>query len=74
MRFRTGTRSLKILLYFFERRGRDKLFVASLLSCTVGTSNKYIPNLKFACIFMNIIIFQITFFYFKKVNTNELTL
>lgn len=71
MKFRTGTKNLRVILRFLRKRRKDKLFVIGLLSSSISTSNKYIPNLKFSCIFMNLTIFEITFFYFRKVNVNE---
>jgi len=74
MKLRLGKKSLRVLLSFFKKRNKDKLFIIGLFSSSVGSSNKYIPNLKFSCILMNVIIFEITFFYFRKVNANKPTL
>jgi len=64
-------KNLRAILSFFKKRNKDKLFIIGLFSSSAGGSNKYIPNLKFSWILMNVIIFEITFFYFRKVNANE---
>jgi len=74
MKLRAGRKTLRVLFCFFKKRDKDKLFIINLTSFSVGYWNKYILDLKFSWIFMNFIIFEITFFYFRKINTNEANL
>jgi len=71
MKLRKGRGRFRALIVFLRNRDPDKLFIINLLSISINRSNKYIPSLKFSWIFMNLTMFEITFFCFKKVSKTD---